>query len=99
MKRTLIRYTTSTAMADKNAELIASVFVELKAAKPEGVLGGGDRDAGGQVPPLIALVGHVFAACDKAAPAAERVARLRSPRDASIVFFARIVRMPTPIER
>jgi hypothetical protein len=37
MKRTLIRYTTSTAMADKNAELIASVFVELKAAKPEGV--------------------------------------------------------------
>ena len=69
------------------------------AAKPEGVLGGGDRDAGGQVPPLIALVGHVFAACDKAAPAAERVARLRSPRDASIVFFARIVRMPTPIER
>jgi hypothetical protein len=24
-------------MADKNAELIASVFVELKAAKPEGV--------------------------------------------------------------
>jgi hypothetical protein len=37
MKRTLIRYTTSTAMADKNAELIANVFVELKAAKPEGV--------------------------------------------------------------
>jgi hypothetical protein len=37
MKRTLIRYTTSTAMADKNAELIANVFVELKAVKPEGV--------------------------------------------------------------
>ena len=37
MKRTLIRYTTKPQMADKNAELIAGVFEELKAAKPEGV--------------------------------------------------------------
>jgi hypothetical protein len=37
MKQTLIRYKTSADMADKNAELIASVFAELKAAKPEGV--------------------------------------------------------------
>ncbi|MDB5606166.1 MAG: hypothetical protein JWP25_3066 [Bradyrhizobium sp.] len=37
MKRTLIRYKTKPDMADKNAELIAGVFAELKAAKPEGV--------------------------------------------------------------
>ena len=37
MKRTLIRYKTKPDMADKNAELIAAVFAELKAAKPEGV--------------------------------------------------------------
>ena len=37
MKRTLIRYQTKPDMADKNAELIAAVFAELKAAKPEGV--------------------------------------------------------------
>jgi hypothetical protein len=37
MKRTLIRYKTKPDMADKNAELIAGVFEELKAAKPEGV--------------------------------------------------------------
>ena len=37
MKRTLIRYKTKPEMADKNAELIAAVFAELKAAKPEGV--------------------------------------------------------------
>ncbi|SDT18132.1 hypothetical protein [Bradyrhizobium canariense] len=37
MKRTLIRYRTSADMADKNAELIANVFAELKAAKPEGM--------------------------------------------------------------
>ena len=37
MKRTLIRYKTRPDMADKNAELIAKVFEELKAAKPEGV--------------------------------------------------------------
>jgi hypothetical protein len=37
MKRTLIRYRTKPEMADKNAELIARVFAELKAAKPNGV--------------------------------------------------------------
>jgi hypothetical protein len=37
MKRTLIRYKTKPDMADRNAELIAAVFEELKAAKPEGV--------------------------------------------------------------
>ena len=37
MKRTLIRYKTKPELADKNAELISSVFAELKAAKPEGV--------------------------------------------------------------
>ena len=37
MKRTLIRYKTKPEMADKNAELIAAVFAELKAAQPEGV--------------------------------------------------------------
>jgi hypothetical protein len=37
MKRTLIRYKTRPDMADKNAELIAGVFAELKTAKPDGV--------------------------------------------------------------
>jgi hypothetical protein len=37
MKRTLIRYKTKPDMADRNAELIAGVFEELKAAKPAGV--------------------------------------------------------------
>ncbi len=37
MKRTLIRYKTKPDMADNNAALIAEVFAELKAAKPEGV--------------------------------------------------------------
>ena len=37
MKRTLIRYKTKPEMADRNAALIAEVFAELKAAKPEGV--------------------------------------------------------------
>ena len=37
MKRTLIRYKTKPEMADGNAELIAGVFEELKAAKLEGV--------------------------------------------------------------
>ena len=37
MKRTLIRYKTKPELADKNAELIAGVFSELKAARPEGV--------------------------------------------------------------
>ena len=37
MKRTLIRYKTKPDMADKNAELIAGVFAELKATKPDGV--------------------------------------------------------------
>ena len=37
MKRTLIRYKTKPDMADKNAELIAGVFAELKATRPDGV--------------------------------------------------------------
>ena len=37
MKRTLIRYKTKPESADKNAELIAGVFAELKAAQPVGV--------------------------------------------------------------
>ena len=37
MKRTLIRYKTKPDMADRNAELIAGVFEELKATKPAGV--------------------------------------------------------------
>ncbi len=37
MKRTLIRYKTRPELADKNAELIAGVFEELKATKPDGV--------------------------------------------------------------
>ena len=37
MKRTLIRYKTRPEAADRNAELIAAVFAELKAAQPEGV--------------------------------------------------------------
>jgi hypothetical protein len=36
MKRTLIRYKTKPELADKNAELIAGVFEELKAANPRG---------------------------------------------------------------
>src|SRR5260221_14695667 len=37
MKRSLIRYKTKPEMTDANAELIAGVFEELKAAKPEGL--------------------------------------------------------------
>ena len=37
MKRTLIRYRTKPEMIDKNAELIAGVFAELKAVQPDGV--------------------------------------------------------------
>jgi hypothetical protein len=37
MKRTVIRYKTKPDMADKNAGLIAAVFAELKATKPEGL--------------------------------------------------------------
>jgi hypothetical protein len=37
MTRTLIRYKTKPDMADRNAELIAAVFEELKAVQPEGV--------------------------------------------------------------
>ena len=37
MKRTLIRYKTKPETADKNAELIAAVFAELKAAQPDGM--------------------------------------------------------------
>jgi len=36
MKQTLIRYKTKPELADKNADLIAAVFAELKAAKPQG---------------------------------------------------------------
>lgn len=37
MKRTLIRYKTKPELGDRNAELIAAVFAELKAANPEGL--------------------------------------------------------------
>jgi hypothetical protein len=37
MKRTLIRYKTKPEMAEANAALIAEVFAELKASKPDGV--------------------------------------------------------------
>jgi len=37
MRRTLIRYKTKPEAAAQNAELIAAVFSELKAAKPDGV--------------------------------------------------------------
>ena len=37
MRRTLIRYKAKPEAADENAELVAAVFAELKAAKPEGV--------------------------------------------------------------
>jgi hypothetical protein len=37
MKRTLIKYKTKPDMANKNAELIAAVFAELKSTRPEGV--------------------------------------------------------------
>ena len=37
MKRTVIRYRTKPEMAERNAELVAAVFAELKAAQPEGV--------------------------------------------------------------
>ena len=37
MKRTVIRYRAKPEMADGNAELVAAVFAELKAAQPEGL--------------------------------------------------------------
>jgi hypothetical protein len=37
MRRTLIRYKAKPESADKNAELIAAVFAELKNAKPMGL--------------------------------------------------------------
>ena len=37
MRRTVIRYRTNPEMADRNAELVAAVFAELKAAQPEGL--------------------------------------------------------------
>ena len=37
MKRTLIRYRTRPEMADRNAELVAAVFAELKATQPDGI--------------------------------------------------------------
>jgi hypothetical protein len=36
MKRTLIRYKTKPELADRNAELVAAVFAELKDAQPDG---------------------------------------------------------------
>ena len=37
MRRTVIRYKTKPEMAEKNAELVAAVFAELKVAQPEGL--------------------------------------------------------------
>jgi hypothetical protein len=37
MRRTMIRYRTRPESADENAALVAAVFAELKAAKPDGV--------------------------------------------------------------
>ena len=37
MRRTVIRYRSKPEMADRNAELVAAVFAELKAAQPEGL--------------------------------------------------------------
>ena len=37
MRRTVIRYRTKPDMADRNAELVAAVFAELKAAQPQGL--------------------------------------------------------------
>ena len=37
MQRRLIRYQTRPEMADRNAELVAAVFAELKAANPDGI--------------------------------------------------------------
>ena len=37
MRRTVIRYRTKPDMADRNAELVAAVFAELKATQPEGL--------------------------------------------------------------
>jgi len=37
MKRTLIRYKTKPEMTEKNAELVAAVFAELKALQLEGI--------------------------------------------------------------
>src|SRR2546423_15283674 len=37
MRRTLIRYKAKPELADRNAELVAAVFAELKAAAPDGV--------------------------------------------------------------
>ena len=37
MQQRLIRYKTRPELADRNAELVAAVFAELKAARPEGL--------------------------------------------------------------
>jgi hypothetical protein len=37
MRQTLIRYKTKPELADQNADLIAGVFAELKAARPAGL--------------------------------------------------------------
>ena len=37
MRRTWIRYRVKPELADRNAELVAAVFAELKAAEPDGV--------------------------------------------------------------
>jgi hypothetical protein len=69
MKRTLIRYKTKPELAEKNAELIAGVFEELKATKPAGVrylslrldddtfvhLVEAEADSGGALPALAAF--------------------------------------------
>lgn len=37
MRRVVVRYKAKPEAADRNAELVAAVFAELKAAQPEGV--------------------------------------------------------------
>ncbi len=37
MRRTVIRYRTRPEMADRNAELVAAMFAELEATRPEGL--------------------------------------------------------------
>ena len=41
MRRMLIRYKTKPELADSNAALVAAVFAELKAARPDGVASNG----------------------------------------------------------
>jgi hypothetical protein len=37
MRRTVVRYKAKPEMADRNAELVAAVFAELKATQPQGL--------------------------------------------------------------